>query len=125
MTFHIYTAEEIAELTTLADEARELDGEWRVVMAEVGAEIDRVAGFTIEINGQSKRCIAPRWTENSELAHLVDVAHAEYRVAPYAQLPQAGQGAYKRIHRAAEWRKLNNRARREIAKARKAVAARA
>lgn len=46
MPLHIYTAEEIADLTHLANEARDLDAEWRIVMSQAGKIIDRLYGFS-------------------------------------------------------------------------------
>jgi hypothetical protein len=128
MTTHIYTAEEITELTTLADEARALDAERRAVWAEIGAAIDRVAGFDF-VNwcgpdaGETVRTVDPRWLEYPELAHIAALDGA-MELPNLQHMPQfAGQMAYKHIQRPADWRKLNNRCRKEIAKARKALEA--
>jgi hypothetical protein len=122
MPLHIYTAEEISELTNLANEARELDAEWRAVMAQAGEIIDRLYGFTYSDRFGTHRSTQPGWHCYPETADLADAVSREFRVAPFQQLPKVGEAAYKRIQRATEWRKLNNRTRKEIVFARNVVA---
>jgi len=110
--FHLYTAEEVAELTVLADEARALEQEWRAVMDEISGLLDALLG---------RRYCGWQWY-HPELHDIAEVIKFDYQVAPYEQLPQVGHGAYKRIHRTKEWRRLNNRCRKEIAAARRALA---
>ena|SRR5215216_1696761 len=110
MAHIIYTADQIAELTALADEARELDAEWRAVIANVGAIVDAVVG---------ERYIG--WeSDYPELDNLL--APCEFRPAPFQYIPRVGEFAVRNRYNAAEWRRLNNKCRREIAKTRKAIA---
>lgn len=121
MAMHKYTADEIAALTALADEARELDAAWRAVMDVAGAIVDRLYGFACEVAGKVERHVDPAWMSYEEAADLAQVVSYEFRVAPFAQLPAVDQCAYRRVARAADWRKLNNKCRKEIAQARAVV----
>ncbi len=110
MPIHIYTAAEIAELSALADDAREIEAEARDVLAQAAEIITRKTGGGIG------------WQRyHPELSDLADAICQDFRVAPYSNwMPAVGQFTTK-LQRAAEWQKLNRRARREIANVRKAI----
>ncbi len=107
----IYTADQISELTTLANEARELDAAWRAAMDDAGEIINRVVG---------EQYLGWEIHYNDQLSDLIDAIHADYTTAPFQYIPHVGEFAVRPL-RAAEWRKLNNKCRREIAKTQKAI----
>lgn len=121
-TIRRYSDQEAAALSALAAEARELEAQARDLLTHAGEIIDRVAGFDCTINGKAEHHTDPRWSEYPELAQIAAATAADFRVAPYAQLPQAGQVACKRFHSPAKWQTLNNRTRREIARLQVAIA---
>lgn len=109
-----YTAEEITELTILADEARTIDAEMRVLMIEVGDFLESATG-----------CRFIGWQAYfPELEPLDTATCADFRTAPfYKRLPEVNEYAYgKYIQYAADWKRMNNKCRREIAVVRRLFA---
>lgn len=112
MAHIIYTADQVAELTTLAAEARELDAEWRKLNAEIGAIVTAIVG---------EQYLG--W--ETDYPELTAMMGGEFTPAPFAYIPRVGEFATSNRYNAAEWRKLNNKCRREIADTRTAIAAHA
>lgn len=122
MNQHIYSAQDIAELTEQAEIARKLDAEWREVSAAFVAVIDRVVGphyLGWEVN-YSERA-DELGLEN--LTDLILASQMDFTTAPFQYIPRIGEFAIGRnIRKAAEWAKLNRRCAKEIAKARRVIA---
>ena len=122
---HIYTANEVAELTALAAEARTLDAEWRAVADELGAIVDSLYGFTYTdpATGAQIHTTEMMWDRYAETADLAEACALDFMPAPFHYIPRVGEYCTHNRYNVAEWRKLNNRCRRNIAKARKTIKA--
>lgn len=121
MARYYYTADDIAALSVLADEARTLESDERTLMAEVGEIFDRVAGFWNVVD--NVRSIDPGLYVGRypELDNLVALTTETVFAAPHRKLPVVGQFAYPTIQRPADWRRKNNQLRKHISAIRAAL----
>lgn len=112
-TKRTYTADDIAELTMLAAEAKQLDADVHTVMAEAQA--------IIEADGAGY----PGWENyHPNLLPIVEATNWEkysFATANTSYIPQVGHYWNSRWN-PKTWAHRNNRTRREIANLRKAIA---